>query len=108
VTRREHAFQTYPSIEDFYSARGGASSGERDFGVMWLESGGGAFWPRHRVSVVRDTGDVYAISLERGGAVELIANVGPVDAYARAEQLLWAELSKNELGWARERLAGAA
>ena len=50
--------RTYPSLDAFYDDRGGRMSGECDFGVGWTRPGHG--WPTWRVSVVHDTGDVYA------------------------------------------------
>ena len=111
----------YLSIDSFYDMRGGRWSGESDFGVHWRD---GKQWPRYRVSVVRDTGDVYAVN-QQTGAVELLGNVkpepvrdggdggpyssgqAPVDVYDVAELLLagWAQPEIHELAWVRERLA---
>jgi len=73
---------TFASIEDFYGARGGERSGEIDFGVNWFDAPApvelGAVRVRvtrqpHRVSYVRDTGDIYLVGLwDRG--VELLGN----------------------------------
>jgi hypothetical protein len=93
----------YLSIDSFYDMRGGRFSGESDFGVHWRD---GKQWPRYRVSVVRDTGDVYAIN-HQTGAVELLGNVGAEDTYAIAEKVLhgWATVTPLELDWVRARLS---
>lgn len=109
----------WASIDAFYADRGGATSGESDFGVGWI---GDHAFPRWRVSVVHDTGDVYAI--EAGtGRVELLATLehdcdrqgdglrrphnGPACAYAIGDQLLegWAETPQKTLSWARAKLS---
>jgi hypothetical protein len=110
----------YPSIEDFYAVRGGERSGESDFGVMWTEDR--KRFPVFRVSVVHDTGDVYAINMSVGevellGTLEhtkLCANLANLAhdaelcAYAHAERALneWADTIHREgsLEWVRERL----
>jgi hypothetical protein len=93
----------FDSIDAFYDARGGRFSGESDFGVHWCD---GRTWPRYRVSVVKDTGDVYAIR-HTNGVVELLGNVGREDAYDCAEEILdgWEDPEVIQLDWARERLA---
>jgi hypothetical protein len=57
----------YDSKDDFYDEAGPRArrwSMERDFGVMWtdplLPGQAGPGWPNWRVSLVVDTGDVYA------------------------------------------------
>ncbi|GEM_PF-1843790 len=105
------AITHYPNVESFYRDRGGANSGERDYGV-WHYDDVGLFSPRTewplkseelrigdevatvfsseknsaiRVSVVDETGDVYA---EQGGLgegrVALIGNVGVRNPHFRA------------------------
>ena len=93
----------FESIAAFYEMRGGEWSGESDFGVHWTD---GRDWPRHRVSVVEETGDVYAINSSTG-EVELLGNVGHMDAYRHAENVLfgWSDPEITELDWARGRLA---
>lgn len=104
----------FANIAAFYEARGGARSGESDFGVQWLETKGG---PRHRVSVVHDTGDVYAKNLI-DETVELLGtipgNCSPsgltheahVCAYEKADKLFagWSD-EQRPLSWIRERLS---
>jgi hypothetical protein len=111
----------HPSIEAFYAERGGERSGESDFGVMWTEER--KRFPAFRVSVVHDTGDVYAINMSVG-EVELLATLehtklcanlrnfahdAELCAYAHAERALdgWAETIHREgsIEWVRERLA---
>lgn len=112
----------FASIDPFYGERGGARSGERDFGVWWTLPPKGRY-PQFRVSVVHDTGDVYAINMTTG-AVELLATLEhtPVCgsdiwtgghtalcAYRIAEGILqgWTEQihDAGSLKWVRERLA---
>lgn len=112
---------SYVSVGAFYSARGGAHSGELDFGVMWTDRP--ARWPLWRVSVVHDTGDVYASASAYGkdGGVVLLGTVGapgcpaivsgrhPASCpYTVAEKLLdgWTEQigAPGSLGWVRARV----
>lgn len=109
----------FPSIESFYALRGGARSGESDCGVWWT---GPRPFPRYRVSVVHDTGDVYAIDEIISGVVELLATLEhdctkhdgvtrhpPTCAYTIADERL-GDLrtmhASNSLAWAREHLRG--
>lgn len=137
----------FSSIEEFYDKQGGRFSGERDFGVMHYDDmelfpfgpgrsegekiNGGyriVFQPlgiycngRLRVSVVDETGDVYAIQQGYGdGLVVMIGNVGvnnpdfqdfsvkPGPVYERAEELLdgWANNSGGgrSISWFVNRL----
>ena len=114
-------------MESFYAERGGHRSRERDFGVWWtieIDSRGAAVtWPRYRISVVHDTGDVYAMRLsatsDDDGTVELLGNVGggcsgrhdSLCPYKRADGMLsgWAEMiyKPGSFSWARIRLAPA-
>lgn len=54
----------FANIDAFYAERGGERSGECDFGVWNYSDAEGCTrrWPRFRVSVVHDTGDVYALN----------------------------------------------
>jgi hypothetical protein len=113
----------YESIMRFYEERGGAHSGESDFGVFWTNPD--TRFPRFRVSVVHNTGDVYALDLSRPmGSVELLGTLEHVKvcadlpnrahdtelcAYKIAERVLegWTDRI-NEIGsltWVRGRLA---
>ena len=105
----------YAMIHDFYAARGGALSGESDFGAWWTD--GPPRGPRYRVSAVHDTGDIYAVN-QWTGEVELLGHVEPGEcpggvrhdlyagcAYTLAEARLkgWADEARD-LAWVRERL----
>lgn len=111
----------YSSIRAFYAARGGADSPEQDFGCWWTGAGAGRF-VRYRVSVVHDTGDVYALDLV-GGTVLLLGTFetqcersqflrhhGSRCAYERADAALegWADTEPLALSWVRDRLSVAA
>lgn len=129
----------FPSIDAFYDEQGGRTSGECDFGV-WHWDDIGLFsarteWPleeetieldeeiltvtradqnsRIRVSVVDETGDVYATQSGIGeGRVALLGNVGVANpdfrtpskdrgpVYDRTEELLngWASTPDGRLG----------
>jgi hypothetical protein len=94
----------FDTIDEFYDRRGGRYSGESDFGVHWHDSG--RSWPRYRVSVVRDTGDIYAID-QAHGKVELLGTVPPrPDPYAAAEEQLdgWSNVEVFDLDWVRRRV----
>ena len=57
------SLQTFPSAAAFYKARGGERSDECDFGCHWqddLATSPPGLRVNCRVSVVEDTGDVYA------------------------------------------------
>ena len=116
----------YESKSKFYAERGGATSGETDFGVLHVDdigiegkgrkpvepvdtniggqpvsifsaSGSG----RYTVSLVETTGDVYAWRTDEG-PLGLIANIGGVDgSYKLAEQLLqgWPGPKDGPFGW---------
>lgn len=55
---------TYQTLDDFYAGEPGTIgstrkwSGELDFGVWWKDRT--TMWPRYRVSLVKDTGELYA------------------------------------------------
>jgi hypothetical protein len=106
----------FPDLATFYRVRGGARSGESDFGVLWTD---GSRLPLYRVSVVHDTGDVIAVAQSGSQAVELLRSLGndcvaqglshsSGCSYQRAERLLagWADGSRS-LDWARGRIATA-
>lgn len=117
----------YRRIEDFYQERGGAQSGECDFGAWWYDVTPAQ--ARYRVSVVHDTGDVYAKN-HYDGSVELLGTLEHVCqpvaddetfkrsltwhdtscAYTRAEEALmgWSDGGQKPLSWARERLQSRA
>lgn len=96
----------------FYEARGGERSGEMDFGVWWRTDAlrSYTYW---RVSVVKDTGDVYAIESMPGAQTPRVIVLGVVSgrgdaAYNEAELLLngWVDHihEPNSLEWVRARL----
>ncbi len=63
----------YLSLEAFYDDNPARrASPEADYGVWWLGPDG--FYPRWRVSYIRDTGEVYAFAQGKG-AVELLGVV---------------------------------
>jgi hypothetical protein len=109
----------FDTIEAFYEARGGARSGESDFGVWWSRPH--TTYPRFRVSVVHDTGDIYAYN-ETTRAVELLGTLShscdvsdsvtrhpATCAYTIADEVLegWANAigSRESLRWVTDRLA---
>lgn len=80
---------------------------ETDFGVHWA---GWKLSPGYRVSFIHDTGEVYGVRQEPGGAVILIA-VGLPTGYEGlqvVEGLLdgWADVcgSPFSIGWVADRL----
>ena len=122
----DYTYPTWFDLQAFYDKRGGEHSGEADFGVHhWTnpnDSSATAF-DRWRVSVVADTGDVYAID-RLGGEVMLMGTLASTDAdqpqasnshrvaypviYSVANRVFegWAEggaLGRN-LGWFAERI----
>jgi hypothetical protein len=113
--------ERFDSIAAFYTARGGARSGESDFGVMWHR--GHTTFPNFRVTVIHDTGDIYTTNMTTG-AVEVLGTVGHTKlcaniangahdaelcAYPITERLLegWTDHihDVDSLGWIRDRLA---
>lgn len=110
---------TYATMKDLFEERGGEFSGECDFGVWWYHDparvGRG---PYYRVSVIHDTGDVYAFN-QWTHQIELLCTLlndcdepegklrhGPGCAYSRAEQMFagWSEGGSKPLAWIRERI----
>lgn len=111
----------FASVADFYRERGGETSGECDFGVWWytprpFETS--HHGPYYRVSVVHDTGDIYALN-QWDHRVELLTTLPAIVQvcdrinhhlsdcpYKQAENYLegWAEGASKPLSWARERL----
>jgi len=114
---------SFQDVFELYDQRGGAQSGECDFGVHWFTTDDGMGnhrrGPFFRVSVVHGTGDIYAVN-QWTQTVELLsslpANVssckplshGADCAYTLAERIFagWAEGGSKPLQWARDRLAG--
>jgi hypothetical protein len=113
----------FDSLDAFYARRGGRHSGEADYGVFWHR--GYTTYPNFRVSVVHDTGDVYALNLTTN-AVEVLGTLDHVNlcanlrngahdaelcAYPIAERLFegWTDHihESNSLAWIRARLAAA-
>ena len=115
-------------LQAFYDKRGGEHSGEADFGVHhWTNPNHSSAtgFDRWRVSVVADTGDVYATD-RLGGEVMLLGTLVSTEAdppqasksqrvaypaiYSVANRVFegWTEgggLGRN-LGWFAERIAG--
>jgi hypothetical protein len=112
----------YPNTEAFHAARGGQGSAVLDLGVWWVDNG--RPFPRYRVSVVHDSGDVFAFCFN-GGAVELLGTLGDKAypcmkrhadfgrhgqgcAFSEADDVFegWSDLGEAmTLSWVRERLA---
>lgn len=110
--------RTYESLDAFYRERRGARSGESDFGVMWTAVRG--IFPHWRVSVVHETGDIYAMQMTYGSAVELLGtlqangeqthprtNCPQPCAYLEADRVLrgWEDHITDGLVWIKGRLA---
>jgi hypothetical protein len=80
---------------------------ESDFGVQWVGMGRA---PRYRVSFIHDTGEVYGLRQEAGGAVILIAIGLPKgdEGLRLVEKLLrgWADICGTpfSLGWVGDKL----
>ena len=77
-----YIYPTWPNIQAFYDERGGEHSGEADFGVHhWTNPNHNraTAFDRWRVSVVADTGDVYAID-RLGGEVLLLSTLASTEA----------------------------
>ena len=126
ATNPDYTYPTWPNIQAFYDERGGERSGEAVFGVHnWANpnhSSATAF-DRWRVSVVADTGDVYAID-RLGGEVMLLGALASTEAdqlqagnshraaypaiYSVANRVFegWAEGggAGRNLGWFAERI----
>jgi hypothetical protein len=116
----------YASIDAFYEANPlRKRSGEMDFGCWWTDGDKGP--PYYRVSVVMDTGEVYAIRVGPGrrdqpiGEVELIGTIivntepDPEDrfpaVYKQADTVVlnrWVDHihTARSLEWVRERVRG--
>ena len=74
-------YRSWPSLQAFYDDRGGQFSGESDFGVHnWSNPARDreSCFDRWRVSVVADTGDVYAFDYN-SREVLLFGTVVPTD-----------------------------
>lgn len=104
----------YPTLEAFYAANEARRrSPEADYGVWWMD---GTLAPKHRVSYVQATGEVYAVQLGGEGQVEVLGVVPPDENptgkgrfYTTLDQVLegWPEHCDNEIGglsWLRRRL----
>ena len=114
MTHRPH----WDNIEAFYRDRGGERSLEYDFGVGHHADTDTA-QPAHlrtrwRVSVVRATGDVYAITAQAKHVVLLgtfAHQVGDEAFRDRMDEAFagWADnLGGRPLGWFEDRIPGAA
>ena len=126
-------YRSWPNLQAFYEERAGQFSGESDFGVHnWANSARDreSYFDKWRVSVVADTGDVYAFDYN-SKEVLLLGSVVPTDAdsataerinnrwrsefphpttYCAADRLFkgWAENDSpgRPLHWFAERIAG--
>ena len=90
TVRVNAAYPTWPNIQAFYDERGGERSGESYFGVHhWVNQGND--WATHfdcwRVSVVADTGDVYACDRTSGEILLLGALVAGEGDQLAAERI---------------------
>lgn len=86
----------FGSPELMYAERGGAHSGETDFGAHWYFVGDGSFgWPKWRVSF-NDTGFVYAVRLAVREAFAVVladhVTIGQVEGALSG----WAEQPETE------------
>ena len=82
ATNPGYTCSTWPNIQAFYDERGGERSGEADFGVHhWTNHNHNraTALDRWRVSVVADTGDVYAID-RLGGELLLLGALVSTEA----------------------------
>ena len=81
----------YATLEDFYRARGGLRSGERQYGVNHYSATEAQLpaWRRQRwtVAVVRETGDVYAWN-PRSDEVHLLGTL-PVEGADVPRTIPW-------------------
>jgi len=101
------------NIEEFYKEDPRRrASGEADYGVWWRNE---RPFPRHRVSYIQATGEVYSVELMPGGAVDVLGQVEPDESdiyYRTLDGILdgWPEMcgTPNGLSWLRERLGGGA
>lgn len=59
----------FTNKDEFYAERGGARSGESDFGVHWRS--GASHFESYLIAVVHDTGDVYAEKSREGTVILL-------------------------------------
>ena len=124
----DYTYPTWFDLQAFYDKRGGEHSGEADFGVHnWANPNHNraTAFDRCQVSVVADTGDVYAID-RLGGELLLLGILASTEAdqpqasksqrfaypaiYNVANRVFegWTEgggLGRN-LGWFAERIAG--
>jgi len=66
------------NIEEFYNEDPRRrASGEADYGVWWMNE---LPFPKHRVSYIQATGEVYSVQLVPGGAVDVLGQVKPDDS----------------------------
>ena len=128
LVNRTGGYRRWPTMQRFYDERGGERSGESDFGVHnWANplAYRATSNDRWRVSVVDETGDVYAFK-EPGEPVMLLGTILVTDAdheyarnrrhpisypatYCAADRLFEGWASGGSLGqplhWFAERLA---
>jgi hypothetical protein len=107
--------ESYPSLAAFYRERRVRwRSSEADFGVWWRDSAGLLPW---RVSLVEDTGEVYAVALTAAGDghVTLLAEGLPTEAfsaYESAARMLRGWECRcgdpHSLAWVRDQLSAYA
>lgn len=101
------------NLSEFYSENSiRKKSPEADYGVWWYDT---QPFPPHRVTYIRDTGEVYAVALDNSREVEILGLVPPdVDLnvyYRTLDRILdgWSEECGRcgSLDWVRERLVAA-
>jgi hypothetical protein len=102
--------ETFETIEEMYAADPRRKfSRELDFGVWWKERD--IDWPRHRVSWIFDTGEVYAYSQRKSSGPPTVVILGVISEEERVEAVLegWADHCgpPNGLQWVCARLAAA-
>jgi hypothetical protein len=105
----------YPSLDAYQRDRDRYRMQEVDFGVNWTE--GDRSYPQHRVSYLRDLGEVFSVRYDGPCPVRVLAIIppdpdegfsSPLRYYRTAEAVLdgWSEwdISRHDLAWAEQRL----
>lgn len=99
LAARQRSYNSYEEFAAANPARHADGGSQADYGYDWTEDG--QEWPRHRVSYIRETGEVYETLLIAGASRVNVLGVVPADPAPPGQPRAWrATLDAVLDGWA--------